>query len=276
VLKRGYERAKAAAALWLCPTEDDRRRAVDTGARVRRARNWVALLLGGSALALVPFLGWGPPAICAVTAAYLSTVDRRILRARYPELVGASGMFLTGVATILCAVVTGGPESPLLPLVVLPVSFIAARFRQGVVAAGMVVGALAVVGVGLVMNPAAVVADPAPTAATLAVLLGVGAISIALQAAEVQHRSDAVVDSLTGLRNRKALASRFDEVEEQARRSDGSVCLIGIDLDHFKRVNDSYGHARGDAVLKDAAYEMRQTLRSFELIYRLGARSSWS
>ena len=43
-----------------------------------------------------------------------------------------------------------------------------------------------------------------------------------------------------------------------------------LDLDRFKRVNDTYGHERGDAVLRDVAYEIRKSLRSFELVYRIG------
>jgi diguanylate cyclase (GGDEF)-like protein len=48
------------------------------------------------------------------------------------------------------------------------------------------------------------------------------------------------------------------------------VCLVLVDLDTFKEVNDSRGHDQGDAVLQAVAYELRKQLRSFELIYRLG------
>jgi diguanylate cyclase (GGDEF)-like protein len=79
-----------------------------------------------------------------------------------------------------------------------------------------------------------------------------------------------VLDPLTGLLNRKALGARFEEIAQQAALTGAPICLIAGDLDHFKRVNDEYGHDRGDAVLKDAAYILRKHLRSFELIYRLG------
>lgn len=69
---------------------------------------------------------------------------------------------------------------------------------------------------------------------------------------------------------RKPLQTRFAELHEQARLTMASVCVVICDLDYFKPVNDSYGHDRGDSVLRDAAYAMRQSLRSFELIYRMG------
>ena len=60
------------------------------------------------------------------------------------------------------------------------------------------------------------------------------------------------------------------EIEQQARLTGGPVSLVLLDLDCFKRVNDTHGHERGDAVLRDVAYEVRKSLRSFELVYRIG------
>jgi diguanylate cyclase (GGDEF)-like protein len=48
------------------------------------------------------------------------------------------------------------------------------------------------------------------------------------------------------------------------------VSLVLCDVDGFKEINDEHGHDRGDAVLRDIAYELRKRLRSFELVYRLG------
>jgi diguanylate cyclase (GGDEF)-like protein len=104
----------------------------------------------------------------------------------------------------------------------------------------------------------------------LTLLIAVVAVTTALSGAEMQYRKESVLDPLTGLLNRSGLESRFEEIREQARLLDKPVCLLTCDLDKFKRINDTYGHDRGDQVLRDATYEMRKALRSFELFYRLG------
>jgi diguanylate cyclase (GGDEF)-like protein len=104
----------------------------------------------------------------------------------------------------------------------------------------------------------------------VALLVSITAVVAALSGAEVEQRTESVLDPLTGLLNRAALRRRFDELEEQARLTGETVSLLVCDIDRFKSVNDTHGHDRGDAVLRDLAYEMRKHLRSFELIYRLG------
>jgi diguanylate cyclase (GGDEF)-like protein len=265
-----YSKTISSLARWLCPTELDRTRAVDTSERVRRARTVVAALIGLTTIIILPRLGWLPLAFFAVQFAYLAGLDRRMERSEYPEVQAAAGMFSTGIAMIAAIVVTGGPNSPILPVLALPVAMIAARFRPQVVTAGVVIAALSLLVVAFAMDPAGVISDPAPVSVAILVLAGTATIAVAIQGAEVQHRQESVIDPLTGLLNRKALESRFHEIEQQAHLSGGSVCVIEFDLDHFKRVNDLLGHGRGDAVLRDVAYEVRKSLRTFELIYRIG------
>jgi len=265
-----YAKSITSLARWLCPTDFDRKRAVDTSERIRRARAMVALLIGASAILIVPELGWLPLAIFAVEFAYLAGLDGRMARSSHPEVHGAAGMFSTGVAMVASIVVTGGSDSPLLPLLAVPIAFIAARFRPRVVLVGVIMGIVAILSIGVAMDPAGLVNDPTRPLIAIIVIVGTAAIAVAIQGAEVQHRQESVIDPLTGLLNRKALEARFNEIEQQAHVSGGSVCVIELDLDHFKRVNDFLGHRRGDAVLRDMAYEVRKSLRTFELIYRIG------
>jgi diguanylate cyclase (GGDEF)-like protein len=125
-------------------------------------------------------------------------------------------------------------------------------------------------GVCVAVDLQAVVSDPTRLISTLTFLIAITAIMSALMEGELEHRDRAVLDPLTGLLNRASLGARVVEIEEQAHLTGGAVSLIVLDLDRFKQVNDTHGHERGDAVLRDVAYEIRKSLRSFELVYRIG------
>ena len=80
----------------------------------------------------------------------------------------------------------------------------------------------------------------------------------------------AVLDGLTGVANRKHLEERLDSELAFALRHHVDLSVIIVDLDHFKRVNDTYGHLAGDAVLRRAAEIFRETVRLEDFVGRYG------
>ena len=77
-------------------------------------------------------------------------------------------------------------------------------------------------------------------------------------------------DQLTGLVGRAVLQDRIRQAVERARRYGTKVALFLIDLDHFKRINDSLGHWAGDQVLVETASRLRQAVRSSDTVARMG------
>ncbi len=94
--------------------------------------------------------------------------------------------------------------------------------------------------------------------------------STVLRDSDVEHRGAAILDPLTGMLNRSALDNRTAEIEHQSQLTGAPVAVIVADLDHFKAVNDTHGHATGDAVLHEVAYRLRKELRAYDTAYRLG------
>jgi diguanylate cyclase (GGDEF)-like protein len=80
----------------------------------------------------------------------------------------------------------------------------------------------------------------------------------------------ATVDSLTGMLNRRAFFERADSARQLALRLRKPIALLMLDIDHFKLLNDNYGHACGDEALKGFADTARGVLRDHDLIGRLG------
>ena len=77
-------------------------------------------------------------------------------------------------------------------------------------------------------------------------------------------------DALTGLPNRTLFSARFDEEMDAARRQDRKLALFYLDLDNFKDVNDTLGHAVGDALLQHVSARLQHTIRDGETVARLG------
>ncbi len=82
--------------------------------------------------------------------------------------------------------------------------------------------------------------------------------------------TSAVTDVLTGLKNRLYFNQRVNEEFERFKRYETKLSLLMIDIDHFKRINDTYGHDIGDEVLKKVSSELQNQLRKIDLIARWG------
>jgi diguanylate cyclase (GGDEF)-like protein len=83
-------------------------------------------------------------------------------------------------------------------------------------------------------------------------------------------RFEAMHDALTGLLNRRALLSLLDNEMARADRTGSPISVIMGDLDRFKTINDCYGHAAGDSVLREAAQRMKTGVRAYDSVGRIG------
>jgi diguanylate cyclase (GGDEF)-like protein len=255
---------------WLCPTDLDRTRVVEANRRVQLARATAAAAIGVGLVSAGPWIGWWTLILFAVAVVILGSLEFALARSARPELAAiASNLSLTALIAVGVAL-SGGPESPGIAWIVIPGSLIATRFRREVVFVMAGVTALAILAATVAVDPAAAMDNPVPVTTAFVLLMSITAVASALMGGELENRNRAVLDPLTGLLNRSSLAARVAELEQQARLTGAAVSFVVVDLDSFKRVNDTYGHDRGDAVLRDVAYEMRKSLRSFELIYRIG------
>jgi diguanylate cyclase (GGDEF)-like protein len=243
---------------------------LEAGTVVRAARVWVSAGVGAALLASAPWVGWWPLVFSLLSAAQVASLDHRVARSVRPERFVAASFAFTAIAATAGVVTSGGPDSPLLPLLALPATLMANRFRRAVVVAGAGFSLVLMLLGTVVLDPRAFADDPSLVFVSLAMLLGVVVFTLSLSDTEQALRADARFDHLTGLLNRAALAPRFAELRSQARATDGPIALVVYDLDNFKAVNDDLGHDRGDAVLRDAAAQLRRHLRAFDLAYRLG------
>lgn len=141
-------------------------------------------------------------------------------------------------------------------------------------------GAVAILGCVAVGHAAALMLLPASSVYPgrwLDVMVSVTASAIVVLALERRNQgllgrlaAEARTDPLTGLVNRRGLEERATVQIAHARRDNSPIALATFDLDHFKRINDTWGHATGDRVLVRLAHLLRREARDIDAIARVG------
>jgi diguanylate cyclase (GGDEF)-like protein len=231
------------------------------------------IAMGILAVALVvgaPWIGWWTLIPLAGAAGFFLVADARLQDSERPEYlmfgawVGSEAMIAGAVA------LTGGPQVATLSWLAIPIVTLSARFSLRGVIIGVSIAIAMLLAVAFGRDAGAVLDNPPLVFAPAALILAVAVLSTALMQSDMHHRGEAVIDSLTGMLNRKALMNRVSELAQQSEISGEPIGLILGDLDQFKDVNDSQGHAAGDAALTDVAYLLRKRLRAFDLAYRIG------
>jgi diguanylate cyclase (GGDEF)-like protein len=184
---------------------------------------------------------------------------------------------LVVVGDVVYVVVASSVIDPLLyasPLMLLFCCVAAAWFlgpRMLAVHMLLVVAACALALVGSYPDTATTVVQVTVNAGVLdLVTLGVFLLRRHVQQLLDHTRELSSTDPLTGLSNRRFLIEQAPRVWRQARRDGQRVAALVLDLDHFKRLNDAFGHATGDAVLRRVAEALGATVRPADVLARTG------
>lgn len=269
-MSTGGEFESAFQPTWLCRTPRERSRLLDMERRLEPVRHLCFTALAVSLIATGPWMGWWTLAPLALATIGFHVLGRGLEHAPFPEYRLATAWVLSQVMIAASIALTGGPDSPALAWLAIPAVTLPARFgTRGMITGGIVTAAfLLLVTVGI--DARAVIDWPVSTITALALIFSVMALSLALLRSDLEHRSEAAIDPLTGMLNRGALDARVAELEAQARHTQQPVALLIGDLDEFKAINDEHGHAVGDLVLAEVAERFRGELRAYDLAYRLG------
>jgi diguanylate cyclase (GGDEF)-like protein len=219
---------------------------------------------------LAPLLNWWLLPLLGAWWLTLVAIGAWLQESGRPQSQALASLFVGQYTAGAAVAMTGGARSPLLTLIVVPTAAAATRLKPRLVWLGVATAVLILIVASFGADPGGSLGHPAGLIGAMAVLVGVCAAVQALGTTALRHRESAVLDPLTGLLNRHGLEHRFEELVHQAQASGAPISLLVCDLDRFKEVNDTHGHAVGDGVLREIAARLRRQLRSFELMYRIG------
>ena len=254
---------------FICRDEQEREWLLDMSRRLRPMTLRAGAVFGLFVAACLPWfnlLSIVPIALAGAALGLGIQITQR--RQRIEPVVFA---WLVAQTLIAVAIAINGREHlGDLAILMFPIVGASGGFTGRVVAVCTAYTAALMVALGLGIHGSVAIDDPPQLLVPLGLLFSVAILASAVRRASFEHRSAAVVDELTGMLNRTALAVRAKELTHQSRLTGQPVGLLVADLDEFKAINDLHGHQRGDAVLRDFADRLRKELRPFDLAYRLG------
>ena len=243
---------------------------LDMDRRLQPVRRNAFAVLGIALVASSPWIGLWTLIPLAVAALIFRLADAHVEKARKPENAMFAAWASSGAIIAISVALCGGPLVATMAWLTIPIVTLSARFSGRGILAGVVWTLVLLLATSFGVNAAAVLDDPTLVIAPSGMIIAVAMLSTALMRSDVEHRSEAVIDQLTGMLNRKALETRVQELHHQSLVTGEPIGVLIGDLDCFKRVNDEHGHAVGDGVLIDVAYVIRKHLRAFDLTYRIG------
>jgi diguanylate cyclase (GGDEF)-like protein len=265
---------RAASRSWLVQDDVEREHLIDLGRRIHQRNRPAYIVTFGAVIGAAFTYGW-PTVVAPLLAAVLyNVVEHSLDRMRRPEYaLGLMWLVAQGANAIGIGLVhlsSAYPPLYALPLMVIMTIGSSAVFPRRGAAIGVAFAAFVTAAAGVAINPALAAQDPGIIALSVSLVISAGLIGAAAGRSAVDHRGAAVVDQLTGMLNRGALEARVAELSHHATAVGQQVAVIVADLDHFKTINDTYGHTTGDEVLQAVAYRIRKHLRAFESAYRVG------
>ena len=256
---------------WICRDAFERARFNDLHVRLLRANTRVLAVV--AVLIAVAFPTIGDPAALLPSVAgilFFGVVQRRSSSFERPELWVFTALLGAETMIVSALVLNGGANTAAMALMAWPVAGVAGRFHDRALVLGTGYAMVLVAAGILVSDPGAVRDDPLSLTLALAALFAVSVVAATHRDSDIANRGAAILDPLTGMLNRHALATRTAEIEHQSRHSHEPVGVVVADVDHFKAINDTHGHGAGDAILRAVAYVLRRELRAYDLAYRLG------
>lgn len=260
----------AATGNWLVRDEVQRRQLLELN-RSLREKAKTAFLIGFAVggLSAVQY-GWQILVAPAIMTTVYVLVEHHIERFRHPEYALGLAWIALQVSFLVSGLMANHPLIFAAPLLLVLVVGSSAVFPPRGVVVGVALTAAIMLAVGFAEDAQVILENPGALAFDLALLVCVGMLGATIGRSTIEYRDLGIVDQLTGLFNRGALVARVAELTHRTARDRSPVALIVADVDHFKAINDSYGHATGDAVLREIGYRVRRNLRAFESAYRIG------